>query len=139
MLNSVPLDGWRFRPLTSTDLPDDVAQAFAGDTGLPAKVPGNVHDDLMAAGLLADPYLGCNEKSAQWVGHQDWRYSTSLPTIPAGFERIDLVADGLDTAATVAIAGQPVARVCNQQRSYRWDITSLAAAGAPLEIDFESI
>ena len=40
--------------------------------GIPATVPGCVHTDLMAAGLLVDPYVGTAEADQQWVGQQTW-------------------------------------------------------------------
>ena len=136
---SIELPRWRYRPLSARALPLAVATAFSDGTELAATVPGNVYDDLLAAGLVADPYQGMQEPAGHWIGREDWRYVTALPDVPPGYERVDLVADGLDTCATVRLADGVVGRVADQHRSYRWDVSTLAAPGTPLSIDFESV
>ncbi|MDR1386490.1 MAG: glycoside hydrolase family 2 protein, partial [Propionibacteriaceae bacterium] len=138
MLTVIPLPNWYFRLASPGDCPAAVTAAFAEGAELAAAVPGNVHDDLLAHGLLADPYIGRQETEAAWVGRQDWRYRTALPQLPAGRTRLDLVADGLDSVATVRLAGQEVARTCDQHRSHRWDVSAWADSGAELTVDFES-
>src|SRR5215203_2250326 len=75
----------------------------------PAEVPGCVHTDLMAAGVIPDPYLDGNEAALSWMHDIDWRYATVLdPTTvafeaPGPVERVDLVFDGIDTIATVRL------------------------------------
>ncbi|MCR5445971.1 MAG: hypothetical protein K6E96_09905, partial [Bacteroidales bacterium] len=44
----------------------------------PATVPGFIHTDLMANGLIENPYYGTNEESVQWVGDSVWVYRTHL-------------------------------------------------------------
>lgn len=106
---------------------------------MPAQVPGCVHTDLMAAGLLADPYLDRNEDDVAWVGRADWTYTTELPRRDASFERADLVFDGLDTVAAVHVGGRLLGRTRNMHRSYRFDVTELLTDGpAPLEVAFTS-
>ena len=46
---------------------------------VPATVPGCVHLDLLAAGLIPDPYLDGNEALVAWIGRTDWRYETTVP------------------------------------------------------------
>ena len=50
----------------------------------PAEVPGCVHTDLMAAGVIPDPYLDGNEAALRWMYEVDWRYATVLDpgTVP---------------------------------------------------------
>ena len=36
-------------------------------------LPGDVHSALIAAGLIADPYVGRNELDVRWVADADWR------------------------------------------------------------------
>ena len=73
----------------------------------PAEVPGCVHTDLMAAGVIPDPYLDGNEAALRWMHEIDWRYAVVLephdvgPEPPGPEERVDLVFDGIDTVATV--------------------------------------
>ncbi|GHH92008.1 glycoside hydrolase family 2 protein [Streptomyces capillispiralis] len=107
-------DGWILRHPDGT-----------GD-GLPASVPGCVHTDLLAAGLIPDPFLGRNEAEVAWVGRRDWTYETELTAAPGAHERTDLVFDGLDTVAEVLLDGRPLGRTRNMHRSYRFDVTGLS-------------
>jgi beta-mannosidase len=67
--------------------------------GVPASVPGEVVSDLLAAGLVADPYVDDNERELAWIGRADWVYRTSFEHDAADWDGIDLVFDGLDTVA----------------------------------------
>ncbi|MEU3463971.1 glycoside hydrolase family 2 protein [Streptomyces sp. NPDC006733] len=130
--------GWTLRLNTDRGTPQEAPPGLAG-TAVPAQVPGCVHTDLMAAGLLDDPFLDRNETAVAWVGHADWTYATELPQRDAAFERADLVFDGLDTVAAVRVGGRLLGRTRNMHRSYRFDATELLAGGpAPLEVAFTS-
>lgn len=96
---------------------------------LSATVPGCVHLDLLAAERIADPFDGDNEAAQQWIGSTVWRYETTFDWQDDGSDRHDLVAQGLDTVATIELNGSPVARTENQHRSYRFDIASLLLVG----------
>jgi beta-mannosidase len=102
---------------------------------LPATVPGCVHTDLLAAGIIPDPFLGRNETDVAWVGRRDWTYETTLTPIPGGHEQTDLVFDGLDTAAEIRLDGQLLGSVRNMHRSHRFDITGLSGR---LSVNFRS-
>ncbi|WP_369263136.1 glycoside hydrolase family 2 protein [Streptomyces sp. R35] len=104
---------------------------------LPAAVPGCVHTDLLAAGVIPDPFLGRNETEVAWVGRRDWTYGIDV-TASSGHERTDLVFDGLDTAAEIRLGGpdgQLLGSVQNMHRSYRFDVTGLQG---PLSVRFTS-
>src|SRR5439155_10258752 len=90
----------------------------------PAPVPGCIHTDPLRANQIPDPYLDRNEFQLQWIGHTDWQYHTTFEVDPKIFdhERIDLVADGLDTVARIELNGQLVAETQNMHRGYRFDI-----------------
>ena len=77
------------------------------DGWLPASVPGTVHQDLMAAGRIPDPFLGTDEEASQWVGERDWLYRCDFhsPVVPPG-ATVDLCFDGLDTVTTVWLNGE---------------------------------
>ena len=98
----------------------------AGSIDLAATVPGVVHHDLLAAGIIADPYLDANEELQHWVGESDWEYRTTLAIESGDHDRVDLVFDGLDTIATVRLDGEVVLRSENMHRRYRIDITRWA-------------
>ncbi len=118
----------------------DVTQLTEGwnlrheDALLPATVPGCVHTDLLAAGVIPDPFIGRNETEVAWVGRRAWSYVTELAHRSA-HERTDLVFDGLDTAAEIILAGESVGRTRNMHRGYRFDVTGRTGA---LEVRFTS-
>ncbi|MDO0910905.1 glycoside hydrolase family 2 protein [Streptomyces sp. DT2A-34] len=117
MLQATPLtDGWTLRH---------------EGAALPAAVPGCVHTDLLAAGVIPDPFLGRNEAEVAWVGRRDWTYETDLTAASAHsaneqHEQTDLVFDGLDTVAEILLDGRLLGRVRNMHRSYRFDVTGLS-------------
>ncbi|MCQ9183960.1 glycoside hydrolase family 2 protein [Streptomyces sp. IBSBF 2953] len=114
MLEASPLDdGWKLRHEGAL---------------LPAVVPGCVHTDLLAAGVIPDPFLGLGESEVAWVGRREWTYETHLPAVPSGHEQTDLVFDGLDTVAEITLNGRLLGRVRNMHRSYRFDVTGLDGA-----------
>ena len=105
-----------------------------------AAVPGCVHTDLLAAGLIDDPYLDENEKKLAWIGRTDWVYETVFQhDAGAGDGRTDLVCAGLDTVATVVLNGVELGRTANQHRGYRFDVREALRAGEnQLRIHFAS-
>jgi len=132
-----PLDADWTLTLARGDRPD----AFAAlEEGIPATVPGVVHTDLLAAGLLDDPFVGAQEAELAWIGEADWTYRTAFswsPTIADA--RVDLVAEGLDTVATVRVNGEVVLETANQHRAYRADLSRVLHAGEnTIEVAFRS-
>jgi beta-mannosidase len=131
-------------------------RAIGGDPGgrvpdtYPADVPGCVHTDLMASGVIPDPYLDGNEAALRWMYDMDWRYTTVLDPSelaaakpPGAGERVDLVFDGIDTVATVRLRDGDneieLGRTYNMHRSYRFDLTShLGERLVALEVDLAS-
>lgn len=90
----------------------------------PAQVPGSVHTDLRRNGLIPDPFWGSNELELQWIEEADWDYATTFdaPDALLACEQVDLVADGLDTLATITLNGQEVARTENMFVGYRFPV-----------------
>ncbi len=107
------------------------AQRVAGQE-FPASVPGCVHAALVSAGAIEDPGLGDNEKRCQWVGETDWEYRTTVMLDAAAMvqARLDLVCEGLDTIAEVAVNGVAVGGSANVHLPHRFDIRGCARAGA---------
>ena len=131
-MTAEPLTEW-----TLLALDGPVPQGVAGRT-VPATVPGTVHTDLLAAGLIPDPYLDENEAALQWVGRTSWRYATTLAVVPPeDGEHVELVFDGLDTVCEVRLGDHVLGTPRNQHRAYRFDVTDLVRAGeTELVVDF---
>ena len=108
----------------------------------PAEVPGCVHTDLMAAGVIPDPYLDGDEAALRWMYGVDWRYVTVLDADvldlqpPGPYEKVDLVFDGIDTVGAVRLQKTELGRTYNMHRSYRFDISSYLGDG-PLELEVD--
>ena len=106
-----------------------------------AQVPGNVHQALLEAGEIPDPYQGENERGLQWIGEQDWSFSRKV-TIDQDLlahEHLDLVCEGLDTLATVVWNGQELGKTDNMFRRWTFDLKEHAVVGGnTLEICFTS-
>ncbi|WP_241825022.1 glycoside hydrolase family 2 protein [Micromonospora sp. CB01531] len=127
-------EGWVLRAGPGPQVPPEVAEV-----AVPATVPGCVHTDLLAAGLIPDPFLDDNETRLGWIGRTDWVYETTFDWWPGDAERVDLVCAGLDTVATVALNGTEVGRTENQHRGYRFAVGPLLRGGSnTLTVRFDS-
>ncbi|MBF4599911.1 glycoside hydrolase family 2 protein [Frigoribacterium sp. VKM Ac-1396] len=129
--------GWSLRS-TAGPVPPEIAAV-----DVPATVPGTVHTDLLAAGLIVDPYIDANEHLLAWIGQADWSYTSTFDWAPgddgAGHDRHDLVFAGLDTVATVLLNGSVVAETRNQHRTYRVAVDGRLREGSnDLEVRFAS-
>ncbi|OII27946.1 beta-mannosidase [Frigoribacterium sp. MCBA15_019] len=125
--------GWSLRS-TAGPVPPEIAAV-----DVPATVPGTVHTDLMAAGLIVDPYLDANEHLLAWIGQADWSYTSTFDWQPDGHDRHELVFAGLDTVATVLLNGEVVAETRNQHRTYRVAVDGRLREGSnDLEVRFGS-
>ncbi|MFY1690593.1 glycoside hydrolase family 2 protein [Plantactinospora sp. WMMB782] len=131
-------DGWSLTAVDDPDIPAAVASAR-----VPATVPGCVHTDLLAAGLIPDPYLDQHELELGWIGHTDWCYETTFhwPGYGSGADggRVELVCAGLDTVATVTLNGVELGRTANMHRGYSFDVRPVLRVGANvLRVRFDS-
>ncbi len=126
-------DGWSVEAIGGP-VPDGIS-----GRRVPATVPGSIHTDLLAAGLIPDPYLDDNERLVAWIGHCDWKYSTSIEWDGTDRDSTDLVFEGLDTIATIELNGTVVGSTVNMHRTFRFDIREQLVAGTnTLAITFES-
>ncbi|WP_426516930.1 glycosyl hydrolase 2 galactose-binding domain-containing protein [Diaminobutyricibacter sp. McL0618] len=126
-------DAWIVTPEYGP-IPDRVVAAG----GIPAQVPGVVHTDLLAAGLIEDPYVGLNERAQEWIGSTSWIYRTEFVWgDDERDERTDLHFHGLDTVATVLLNGEAVLFAQNQHRGYRVPVADRLRTGVNrLEVRF---
>ncbi len=96
---------------------------------LPAKVPGDVHIDLMEAGEGPDPFFGLNADLWRWVEEKDWWYRLDfkMPKLSGG--RAFLVFEGIDTFATIFLNGQKIAENFNMFTPIEIDVTDIGKQG----------
>jgi beta-mannosidase len=108
---------------------------------LTAQVPGCIHNDLLRHKRIPDPFWGSNEKELQWIEELDWNYRCRF-VAEAWFcdhEHIELVAEGLDTIASIRLNGQNIGWTENMFLGHRFDVKQALRAGRNiLEIRFGS-
>lgn len=105
---------------------------------VPATVPGTVHTDLLAAGLIPDPYLDEVEADVAWVGRTPWRYTTTFVSYAGSpGEQVELVFAGLDTVCEVTLNGHHLGSPRNMHRTHRFDVAAALVDGTnTLVVDF---
>ena len=139
-MQTIPLDsGWQLKQV----FPGQVLDAASANDQewIPAQAPGTVHQDLIAAGRIPDPFYGQNEKQVQWVGEQDWLYRCvfELPKTLLEEPFVDLCLDGLDTVASMYLNGKLLLQGDNMFVPYRLPVRDQVKPGSnELSILFES-
>jgi beta-mannosidase len=110
------------------------------DQPLAAEVPGEVHLDLIKAGLLDEPSVGLNCLKARWVEEIVWIYRRTFKTpkrTPG--DRVFLVFEQLDLVAKVFLNGQEVGKHANVFCPLRLDVTDRLKDGENvLAVEIES-
>jgi len=134
--------GWRLQPL-----PDEDPDARAGRRPsedpvlppLPAKVPGHVHDDLMRAGVIQDPFHRMAEIGAGWVDETAWTYETTFQVDDPPPQHAYLTFHGLDTIAEITLNDAPIGRSDNMFVAHEFPAgESLRAGENRLKVSFLS-
>lgn len=121
---------WKFRDASRSHSPWRTAQ-----------VPGCVHRDLLRHRLIPDPFWGRTEHDVQWVSDRVWEYRATFEVPPEMLaqEVVELVADGLDTLATVRINDVVVGRSDNMFVGLRFVVRRHLRPGRnEINVRFES-
>lgn len=103
-----------------------------GQNWKPAKVPGNVYNDLLETKQIPDPYFSSNEKKVQWVDTCDWDYSTEFNINSAQLKKFDhaeLSLKGIETFASIFLNDSLILNTNNAFRTWNKDIHPLLRAG----------
>ena len=103
-------EGWSF-----TD------PAFEG--AMAAKVPGCLHTDLIAAGVISDIYYRDNNEKYGWVENCSPIYETRFDAELS--DNVVLKLDGIDTFATVYLNGKELGEVHNMFIPHSFDVSSV--------------
>lgn len=116
--------GWRVAQYQGGDTRDP--PVIADDAWLEATVPGVVHDDLIRAGRLKNPYASVAAvKDAAWVAQTDWVFRTTVPIARAAAGRgpAFLAFDGIDTFAETWLNGRHIGTTADAFRGYRFPLS----------------
>jgi len=107
---------------------------------LPATVPGHVHLDLVANGMIADPFAGMAELGARWVDEADWSYRCRFNWSPKEeLPRRVLRFDGLDTVCRIYLNEELIGSHDNMFVPLEVDLSDMLVEGSnELRVDFES-
>ena len=96
------------------------------DTWIDAEVPGDIHNALFKAGMIADPYYSENSKECSWVAEKDWCYFKTF-RLPCNFirEKTSIVFEGIDTYSDIWLNGEKIGQTDNMFREFSFDITGI--------------
>ncbi len=129
--HSRPLTDWTLAAFAVCDgKKPPQATAAALEKGVPAVVPGLVHDTLLARELMADPLIGMHCFEGEWVENQQWIYRTRFDFAETLGEkdRAELVFESLDGRAEVFLNGELLALHRNSYRPLVADIAKRVRA-----------
>ncbi len=100
-------------------------------SNISATVPGQVHTDLLAAGLIDEPFYGVGDATLEWVAMSDWDYRASfaVPSSMLARQHVQLISLGIDTVADIFINDQHVFFTDNMFHRVRLDVKRFLTAG----------
>lgn len=98
---------------------------------LPATVPGCNFLDLIDNKIIADPFVGLNEKDAEFVGEKDWEYKKTftLTEEQLSAEAVILSCKMLDTVCDIFINGKKAGSADNCFIKHEFSVKSYLNAG----------
>ena len=123
---------------------EKVSQGFSleidtpqGHKVFPATVPGSIHTDLIAAGVIGDIRIDGTEAEQEWIRNADSVYTAQIPA-QSGGGQYELKFDGLDTLATVSVNGAVKLQSENMHRAFVVDISDSATGAVDLKVEFKA-
>ena len=110
-MNTLSLDGeWKVRDASlSCEGVAGLKRTTKNRSGwMKAKVPGEIHLDLVRAGRMEEPLVSLNAKKSRWPEKRSWWFVKTFKASSAFLrhERQQLVFDGLDLYAQIFLNGQ---------------------------------
>ena len=98
---------------------------------LAAELPGDNYSALLGAGVIPDPYFGCNEKRVQWPGEMAWTFEREFEVAPEllAHRSVFINFDSIDTFGEVFVNGVSVGRSRNMFFRFRREVKPLLKAG----------
>jgi beta-mannosidase len=102
---------------------------------LDATVPGEVHLDLLRAGLISEPTLGTNVLAARWVEESFWSYRRSFVAPQSALTgRSWLRFEELDYGATIFLNEERIGTHANVFRPCEIEVTKILKPGDNLVV-----
>lgn len=92
---------------------------------IPAKVPGDVLDDLRTAKIIKDPCFRMDYFDCVWCGEKEWVYRRTFQGDFPPSEIHDLVFDGLSYVAEIELNGHHLATHRTMMRGLRIPVNGL--------------
>jgi len=117
----------------------NVCDAASQEYTYKATVPGDIHNDLINAGVIEAPYYADNSKKCSWVVEKDWKY-TKIFNVDSLNKKTYIVFEGIDTVSTIYLNGTKISETDNMFMQYRLDVTDLISLGEnKIEVVIHSI
>lgn len=95
---------------------------------IPATVPGDVHQDLIRAGIVKNPHHGLNEFETQWIGRCEWEYSTTFH-VEMKHELNEIVFEGVDTVSAVYLNDVKILDTRDMHVTYCVEVSDILVLG----------
>ena len=108
----------------------DTQRTVRPENGWSVTVPGEVHESLIALGLLDEPATELNCLKARWVEETIWDFRRTF-TVPAlaPWQRAWLHFEGLDLSAIITLNGKEVGHHANAFYPCRVEVSAALVAG----------
>jgi beta-mannosidase len=109
------------------------------DIDLPITLPGDVHQALLTADRIPDPYFGENEKTVMWVNETAWSVERSFTASATDIDGyLTLTLAEVDCIATIRLNGEVIAKTDNSFVRNDIDVTGKVREGDnTLRIEFD--
>lgn len=137
----LPLILWAQNSERNLDSENWYFKKMSDSNWLSAKIPGTVHTDLLSNKIIANPFLGSNEKQLQWIENESWEYQTNFPISKKerNHQNVILQLEGLDTYAEVFLNNHKILEANNMFRTWKVDVKNKLQIGTnTLKIIFKS-
>ncbi|MBR5059457.1 MAG: fibronectin type III domain-containing protein [Clostridia bacterium] len=103
---SLLLDGvWK---MTDSGSVSELAAGKGWEKAIDANVPGSIYTALYEAGVIPDPYMGDNMKTANSQSEKNWYLRRDF-TYEGGGKRVELAFEGLCNVADIYLNGVKIA------------------------------
>jgi beta-mannosidase len=96
-----------------------------------AIIPNEVHRVLYENKAIPDPFFGDNEANLQWIGEQEWIFSSDFIVDPKilDCDQIEIHFPGLDTYCQIWLNDKLLSNTDNAFRTYNFPVKKLLKKG----------